>query len=99
MPKLESGANLPRIIAPENIEVGDKIKVTFPPVKGVRMTHEGVVSERRDQGAVRTLYTDEGGTLIAWEPGKRNLSVMLLDRPPVNQTQLSLFDTLEDRLA
>lgn len=84
---------LPRVIAPELVEVGDKIRVTFPPKKGVRMSHEGVVSSIENAGQVRFLMTDEGATLVSWQIGGRNLSIMLLDRPPA--VQVSLFDMPE----
>lgn len=57
--------NLPRPIRPELVEVGDRIRVTFPKARGVVMTHEGVVHHRADSGDVRYLYTEEGATLIA----------------------------------
>lgn len=89
---------LPRNIAPENIEIGDTIRVVFKVNKGVVMTHEGTVSERKDQGSVRTLYTDEGGTLFAWEPGRHNLTVTLLNRPPMSQATLPGLDEIRDRI-
>lgn len=86
--------HLPAIIKPELIEVGDKVRVKFRAKKGVTMTHEGVVSSREDHGSVRFLYTEEGATLVSWQPGvSTGISVTLLDRPPVVQAQLSFFDT------
>lgn len=88
---------LPRPIRPELIEIGDKVRVTFPTKKGVTMTHEGVVSSRVDHGAVRFLYTEEGATLFSWQVGKSALRVLLLDRPPAPQEPLSLFTEVLER--
>ena len=85
--------NLPRQIKPELIEPGDKIRVLFKRERGVLITHEGVVSHRADKGHVRYLYTDDGATLTAWDTRGHNLTVILLDRPPAEQTPM--FDMEE----
>lgn len=92
-------AVLPREVAPVNVEVGDKIRVTLKPSRGVRTILEGVVDRRVDHGDVRTLYTKEGGALLAWTPGRTGVTVTLLDRPPAEQPTLFDIGDVRDRVA
>lgn len=82
--------NLPRTIKPELIEIGDDIEVTLPKVDGVVHTLRGVVGKRMDHGAVRYLLTEEGYTLLAWEPGRAGVKVTLHKRALTEQS--TLFD-------
>lgn len=92
-------SQFPRIIPAELIEIGDKVRIKHRPKKGVTTILEGVVSDRRDHGSVRFLYTDEGATLVSWQPGvSTGITITLLDRPPAEQEPLSMFDSVE-RLA
>lgn len=82
----------PRFIRPENIEIGDTIRVAYPVNGGIRIIKEGTVAERQDHNACRILLTAEGGHLLAWEPGgQRDIRITLLDRKPVNNDP-TLFD-------
>lgn len=83
-------AKYPHAIKPELIEIGDDIEVTLPKVDGVTHTLRGIVGKRVDHGAVRYLLTDEGYTILAWEPGKTSVKVMIHSRKPLKNE--SLFD-------
>ena len=60
----------PRFIDPSLVEVGDEISVEHVENKGVTTTVKGVVFERLEQGSMRRFITSEGGTLMAFEPGR-----------------------------
>lgn len=61
---------LPRYIKPESADTGDLIRVTYKATEGVTMTREGIVHHVESHGRVRFLMTEEGGNLLAWEPGE-----------------------------
>lgn len=88
--------NLPRPIKPELIEIGDDIEVTLPKVDGVVHTLRGVVGKRIDHGAARHLLTEEGYTLLAWEPGRAGVKVTLHKRKPAEQQSLFDYDYLNE---
>ena len=90
------GNLLPRPIKPEMIEIGDEIEVTLPKVDGVVHTLRGVVGKRMDHGAVRYLLTQEGYTLLAWEPGRAGVKVTLHKRKPVDQQPIFEYDYLNE---
>lgn len=96
------GNLLPRPIKSEMIEIGDEIEVTLPKTDGVVHTLRGVVGKRMDHGAVRYLLTQEGYTLLAWEPGRAGVKVTLHKRKPINQEPIFEYDLLNgtrDRIA
>lgn len=95
---------LPRI-KPELIELGDTISVVHKRNQGVVSILEGIVHERRDSGNVRYLLTAEGATLLAWTPGRTDVTVRLINRPAKPQPTLAYFDnnvideTIRERIA
>ena len=90
--------NVPRIIKPELVEIGDVIVVTLPESRGITQTKRGRVSKRVDSGDVRTYTTDEGAILFTWQPERpRLVKIILVDRQPFQQVEL--FSMIElDRL-
>lgn len=82
----------PRIIRPELVEVGDKIRVQFPPVNGRAITYEGVVSDIRGAGPTRIFFTDEGASLVG-TTSTRRCQITLLHRSLPEQEPL--FDLPE----
>lgn len=94
-------AKYPHSIKPELVQIGDEIEVTLPKVDGVVHSLKGVVGKRLDHGAVRYLLTDEGYTLLAWEPGKSGVKVMIHSRKPILQQTLfepDFIRAVKDRL-
>lgn len=97
---------LPRPIAPENVEVGDKVRITHRPDDGVTLSYSGVVGRREDHGDTRHMLTVEGGRLFVWSV-KRDprITIELLDRAPVEQPMLFLgnigdsLDEVRERVA
>lgn len=84
-------------IQPELIEIGDTISVTHKREQGIVLVLEGTVAKRQDSGNVRYLLTVEGGTLLAWEPGRKGVRVTLLSRPESLQPQITFInDFLEE---
>lgn len=87
-----SAFEFPRSIDPSLIEDGDTIKVTMPKNRGMEISYTGTVHHRGDHGAVRYLYTEEGATLLSWEPNTtKRVHVLLLHRPEAAQATLSIF--------
>lgn len=83
---------IPKPIKPELVQIGDDITVTHAPNKGIVTSVRGVVARREDHGSVRHLVANEGGSIIAWEPGKDNkVRVVLHGRVEVNN-QETLFE-------
>jgi hypothetical protein len=78
----------PREINPSLIEKGDKIRVTLPEDKGIVNIKIGVVFHIHQHGSTRYLMTDEGATLVAWEPSRKSVKIELLDRPIFEQAPL-----------
>lgn len=86
----------PRDTKPELIEPGDRVRVTFPEDGGVTVRREGVVSKLQRHIGVVHLLTADGAVLGRYRPGERSLQkYTLLDRAPLIQEPLSLFDDLE----
>ena len=91
----------PRFIDPSLVEEGDEISVEHVENKGVTTTVRGVVDQRLEQGAMRRFITAEGGTLMAWEPGKLSkFRVTLYAREePEHATIFELLDLTKERIA
>ena len=89
-------AKYPHSIKPELIQIGDDIEVTLPKVDGVTHTLRGIVGNRMDHGAVRHLLTDEGHTILAWEPGKANVKVIIHSRKPLDNETLFTPDDIAE---
>ena len=70
----------PRFIRPEQVEIGDTVRVKVKTVQGVTPIREGVVAERDYRGSERVLLTAEGGELFAWHPSHGGPQVTLLAR-------------------
>jgi hypothetical protein len=84
----------PRRIDPSLVEIGDDISVTFKKDRGLTTTNRGIVGKRMDSGSTRYLLTEEGATLLAWEPSRTKLvEVTLYGREEVPQS--TLFDIAE----
>lgn len=85
-------------IRPENVEIGDRIRITYPVYMGVQRVNEGTVYRRIDDGDIRELHTREGGLLFAWSPKQRpKFTVELLSRAPVEQATLPGMDDVRLR--
>lgn len=78
----------PRYVKPENVEVGDYIRVAYPTQDGVQMHKTGRVGRREDHGHVRHVLTSEGGRLFTWEPDKPAVRVTLIESAPAPQEAL-----------
>lgn len=92
MPR-QSAYPFPRSIDPSLIEDGDTIKVALPKSRGIETHLTGTVHHRIDHGHTRYLYTEEGATLLAWEPkGDKKVHVLLLHRPETVQIPLAYFE-------
>lgn len=84
-----SALPFPRTIDPSLIEEGDTIQVSLPKDRGLETRVIGTVHHRADHGRTRYLYTEEGATILAWEPKTdRRVHVLLLHRPDVEQTPM-----------
>jgi hypothetical protein len=66
----------PQVIDPSLIEIGDEISVHHKKDQGVEHILRGIVGKRIDSGNVRYLCTEEGATLLAWEPSRVGITVM-----------------------
>lgn len=88
---------LPRVIPPETVEVGDFISYQGPEERGRRVTFTGLVGYRQDVGDVRTYYTAEGASLLAWSPGRKMGTVTLLRAAEYPAQPLELFEGLSER--
>lgn len=87
----------PRLIDVSLIETGDLISVEHKPSRGVTTTLKGVVAKRVDSGATRYLMTEEGATLVSWEPGKANrFKITLFGREePEEEAMFELPDNIQ----
>jgi hypothetical protein len=67
----------------------------------MEVSYTGTVHRRSDHGVTRYLYTEEGATLLAWEPkGDKRVHVLLLHRIEMVEPVLGFFDTeTPERLA
>jgi hypothetical protein len=90
--------NLPRHVKPEQVCMGDVVRVTLPEASGVIVTRTGRVGKRDYEGSVRVFTTREGTHLFSWVPGEKTPTLTLLERVEHPQEQLSMFTDLE-RLA
>lgn len=91
-----SALEFPRSIDPSLIMEGDTIQVALPKDKGLEVRHIGTVHHRSDHGKTRYLYTEEGATLLAWEPkSDRRVHILLLHRPEHEQEELPFFSSPE----
>lgn len=90
----------PRFIDPSLVEEGDEISVEHIANKGVTTTVRGIVDKRLEQGTMRRFITAEGGTLMAWEPGRLpKYRVTLYAREePANATMFDLPIEIEERM-
>lgn len=92
--------NLPREINVGLIEIGDTIEVTHKKSKGITLKYIGKVSELIYNGAVRRLLTEEGATILTWQPGKPNPKVVLISREPTSATlfEFADFNEIKERV-
>lgn len=95
-----SNRTLPRNIAPELIQEGDIITVTYPEDKGIQTIKRGMVARIAVHGALRNLVTMEGSVLGVFAPGMNAGKIVftLLDRPAAVQEPLSLFSDVLERI-
>lgn len=86
--------DIPRSIKPSLVQVGDTIKITLPKKRGIESTVTGTVHHRSDHGKTRFLYTEEGATILSWEPGNDSSAhIMLLHRAEIEHPVLDFFNT------
>ena len=84
--------NLPRVIDPSLVDVGDTITVTYPKDAGVLVHMVGKVARIRDEGNYKHFDTKEGGRIFHWRAGDRSgIRVTLTARDP--QPQIPMFDS------
>ncbi|HWV46896.1 MAG TPA: hypothetical protein VN039_12905 [Nitrospira sp.] len=79
---------LPRYVMPENVEIGDTIRVAYPAVNGIKKTMEGTVAARDYSGSVRMLMTAQNAVILVYGPSVPHRTVTLLARRNAEQTQL-----------
>jgi hypothetical protein len=92
--------NLPRIIDPSLIVVGDNIAVKYPDDLGVLYTMEGKVAALHSNSRNTNFVTKEGGILLTWRAGDRTrIKVWLLKREPVAQTPMFGMDEIRERIS
>lgn len=82
----------PRYVKPENVAIGDTIRVTYPPLNGIKTDMVGVVASREYQGSDRVLATAEGGELLRYNPARKPPTVTMLKRANVTAVTLPGFD-------
>lgn len=85
----------PRRIDPSLIEIGDDIAVEHKANRGLVVTQRGIVAKRIDHGSNRYLMTEEGATILAWEPGK-NTGVKITLYGREEKPQETLFDNMDE---
>lgn len=83
---------MPRRILPELVEIGDDIEVTLKPDHGVTTTVRGIVGKRMDTGKTRYYMTEEGSTLLAWEPHTTKISRVVIHSRLIKQNE-TLFES------
>lgn len=91
----------PRLIAPELVEIGDEVSVSYEESNGITKTLRGIIAKQVVTGRSRFLMTKEGGTIFSWEPGRRNkVKVTLYSREMVaGQTLFEWDEDLMRRIA
>jgi hypothetical protein len=91
--------NLPRIIDPSLIVVGDTISVMHPDDLGIMYSMEGKVAVLHVNTRGTNFVTKEGGILLTWRVGDRTkIKVWLLKRPPMEQTPMFGMDEIRERI-
>ena len=91
--------NLPRILDPSLIIVGDTIAVNHPDDLGVHYTVEGRVAAIHENTRNKNFVTKEGGILLTWKAGDRSrVKVWLLRRDPHPQTPMFGMDEIRERI-
>lgn len=86
-----SALDTPRVIAPELVEIGDLVAVTFKESRGIVMSKRGRVAKRTEHGSLRSYLTAEGAIIFTSEPGRpMQVTITLIDRTPVEGE--TLFD-------
>jgi hypothetical protein len=83
---------LPRHIRPENLQIGDTIRVTWS-FKGIERSHTATIAERSYSGQDRIYSTAEGATIFSWNPSLPHPTITLLAR--AGEVQPTLFDMRE----
>lgn len=81
----------PRPIAPELIEPGDDITVTYVELSGIVMSKRGIVERIDAHGAIRYLLTAERGQLGTFQPGARSGTKFTLNARKYEREMLPLF--------
>lgn len=87
---------MPRRISPELIELGDDIEVTMKADRGITTTLRGIVGKRIDSGATRYLLTEEGATLLAWEPNTTKIVRCILHSRLIKPNETLFSDSLDE---
>lgn len=88
-------ATKPVYVKPEQVNVGDTIRVTFKELNGITTEMVGTVHERQHEGSDRVYYTREGGELFRWNISARPTRITLLsERDPDGQVQLFDYESL-----
>ena len=91
--------NLPRILDPSLIDIGDTIAVKYPDDLGVLYTMEGRVAAIHTNTRNTNFVTKEGGILLTWRAGDRTkIKVWLLKREEVAQIPMFGMDEIRERL-
>ena len=91
--------NLPRILDPSLIDIGDTIAVKYPDDLGVLYTVEGTVAAIHTNTRNTNFVTKEGGILLTWKAGdKKKIKVWLLKRSPIEQTPMFGMDEIRERI-
>jgi len=92
----------PRPIAPEMVELGDRVTVTYKSDHGITRAATGTVYAREDNGNVRHMVTREGATLFTWDTTEHpGYTLELLSRAEYPQEGLwtDSLDETRHRLA
>lgn len=90
----------PRFIDPSLLDIGDDISVEYPKDRGIATTLRGIIGKRVESGRSVYYTTNEGATLLAWEPGRANkIRVVLFGRAAEPQETLDLWDEINKRTA
>jgi len=100
----------PKAIDPASIGIGDTIMIVLPRNQGIIHTIEGTVAKIEVSGGVRYYLTQQGGNLLAYYPGIKDIRVLLISREDKSQATIfrpdfwkenndDVFDGLSDRIA
>ena len=92
--------NLPRIIDPSLIVIGDVISVIYPDDLGIVYAMEGKVAALHNNARNTNFVTKEGGILLTWKVGdSKKIKVWLLKREPMEQTPMFGMDEIRERIS